>query len=103
MIEVALTLLGTLVPTAFAQTMVHQKSVPDIISGLVNVLFYMSAFVTLSVFLLGGFYMVASGGNEQVLGNGKKLMRFSLIGFAIILGSWMLLSTFVNFFLAPLG
>lgn len=105
-LQKALSLIA--LPVAEAQTKVYvntgvQTTIPNIINGLVNVLFYLSTVVTLAIFLLGGFYMVASGGNEQVLGNGKKLMRYSLIGFSIIIGAWMILSTFVNFFLVPLG
>lgn len=101
------TMLVQLVEPAYAQNVVYidtgiNNTIPGIIAGLVNVLFYLSTFVAFSIFMLGGFYMVASGGNEQILGNGKKLMRFSLVGLAIILGSWLLLSTFVNFFLVPL-
>lgn len=78
-------------------------TVPGIIAGLIQVLLILASLVAFTVFLLGGFYTAVSGGNEQTLGNGKKLMKAALIGFALILGSWMLLSTFVNFFLAPLS
>ncbi len=97
-----------IIPSALAQEVVVVDTgiggtIPGILGGIVNVLFGLSTFIAFTVFMLGGFYTVASGGNEQILGNGKKLMRFALIGLAIILGSWLLLSTFVNFFLQPLG
>lgn len=78
-------------------------TIPRILAGIVNVLFYLSTAVGLVIFLLGGLYAIASGGNEQLLGNGKRLMRFALIGIAVVGGSWMILSTFINYFLAPLA
>ncbi len=68
-----------------------------LIGGLVNTLFVWAFAICVAVFLLGALFMVASGGEENVLSNGKKYVKRALIGLAIVLGSWMILSTFVYF------
>ncbi len=70
--------------------------VGGIVSGIVNVLLFWSGGVTTTIFLVGAFMMVGSGGG-QYLDNGKKLMKWALIGYAIILCSWLILSTVVFF------
>lgn len=77
-------------------TGVH-TDVPSILQGLVNVLLAWSGLVATGLFLLGCILMVGSGGDESTLAAGKKIMKASLIGLAIILSSWMLLSTVVYF------
>lgn len=73
------------------------SSVPTIVNGFINVLLSWSTLVATALFLLGSFVMVASGGEETLLANGKKICKASLIGLAIIVGSWMLMSTVVSF------
>ncbi len=75
-------------------TGVH-TTVPGVLGNVVDVLLGWSGLVATGLFLLGCLLMVASGGNEGTLAAGKKIMKASLIGLAIILGSWMILSTFV--------
>lgn len=72
-------------------------TVSTIVGGLVYILLLWSSLVTTALFLLGCFLMVASGGNDALLSNGKKIMKASLIGLAIILSSWLILSTVVFF------
>lgn len=74
-----------------------QTTIPRIIEGIVNVLLQWSAVVATGVFLVGALFMVGSGGNDALLSNGKKLMKAALIGLAIILSSWLILSTVVFF------
>ncbi len=73
------------------------SDVPTILRGIVNVLLRWAGFVATALFLLGAFIMVGSGGSEANLATGKKIMKASLIGLALILSSWMILSTVVSF------
>lgn len=73
------------------------STVPSIFAGIVNTLLLWSGSVTTALFLLGALLMVGSGGNDATLSNGKKIMQASLIGLAIILSSWLILSTAVAF------
>jgi hypothetical protein len=77
-------------------TGVH-TTVPRIIQGIINVLLMWSGLVATAIFLLGAIFMVGSGGADQTLSAGKRMMKASLIGFALILASWMILSTVVSF------
>ena len=78
-------------------TGVQPRTVPQIIAGIVDILHGLAIAVATTTFLIGGIYVVASGGRENVVQNGKSIMKASLIGIAIILGSWMILSTFLAF------
>jgi hypothetical protein len=73
------------------------SDVPSILRGIVNVLLAWSGLVATGLFLIGAFLMVASGGSEANLAAGKKIMKAALIGLAIILASWMILSTVIWF------
>jgi hypothetical protein len=65
--------------------------------NVVNVLLYWSSFVALTLFIVGGVMMIGSGGSDALLSSGRKIMKGSLIGFAIVLASWMILSTVLYF------
>jgi hypothetical protein len=83
-------------------TGVH-TSIPRIFEGLINVLLMWSTLVASTLFLVGALMMVASAGSEEgtfSVSNGKKIMKAAVIGLAIIVGSWMILSTVVYFFAA---
>jgi ABC-type nickel/cobalt efflux system permease component RcnA len=66
-----------------------------ILGGIIDVLLLWSGVVTTAVFLIGALMMVASGGSDTYLSAGKKIMKAAAIGLAIILASWMILSTVV--------
>lgn len=93
-------LLVTLPRTASAQVTIAtgvSSTVPTVLNGIVNLLLLWSGLVATGLFLLGAFLMVGSGGNDAYLSAGKKIMKASLIGLALILSSWMILSTVVFF------
>jgi hypothetical protein len=68
-----------------------------ILNGLVNIMLYWGGSISTAVFMLGAFTMVASAGNDEYLSMGKTMMKSAAMGLAIILGSWMMLSTMVYF------
>lgn len=95
-------LFFALVPsTVFARVVIVDTGVhttlPRIVAGIVNVLLMWSSGVAGALFLLGCILMVGSGGSDQMLSAGKRIMKGSLIGLAIVLASWMILSTVVAF------
>lgn len=71
-------------------------TIPRIVGGIVNVLLFWGGGVTTTLFLIGAFMMVGSGGGP-FLEKGKNTMKAALIGYAIILSSWLILSTAVFF------
>lgn len=72
-------------------------TIPRIMDGLLSILLMWSSMVATAIFLMGATLMVGSGGNDTYLSAGKKLMKASMIGYAIILSSWLILSTAVFF------
>lgn len=77
-------------------TGVH-STVPKIMEGFVNVLLGWSALVATTLFMLGAILMVGSGGEEKYLTSGKAIMKASMMGFAVIMSSWLILSTAITF------
>lgn len=73
------------------------STIPSILQGFVNVLFGWAALVATALFMLGSILMVGSGGEEKYLSAGKAIMKSSMIGFAIVLSSWLILSTVIYF------
>lgn len=78
-------------------TGVTPRTIPQILAGIINILHALAIAVVTAAFLYGGIMVVASAGRENVVQNGKGIMKSSLIGLAIILGSWVILSTFLAF------
>lgn len=95
--------LSLLLPvTLSAQTVVIvntgiNRNIPQIIRGLVNVLLIWSSFVATAMFLMGAFTLAASHGAETWIETGKKLMKSAIIGYIIILGAFMIMSTVLYF------
>ncbi|MDD5055420.1 MAG: hypothetical protein PHZ00_04105 [Candidatus Peribacteraceae bacterium] len=108
-LRLAALLLGSFVPSAFAQCPAHTVcigtglsptlTIAGVMGNVVNVLLYWSGFVALTLFIVGGVLMIGSGGSDALLSAGKKIMKGSLIGYGIVLMSWMILSTVLYFIL----
>ncbi len=71
----------------------------DLILGIKNLFDYgvkiIAAIALLCVFLAGAMYMVSSG-NENMLSSAKAFLRASLIGLAVVLGSWVIVNTIIT-------
>ncbi len=66
-------------------------------AGFVNAILNWSGVIATGLFLLGAILMIGSAGNDQYLSAGKRIMKSAIIGFALVLASWMILSTVVYF------
>ncbi|MBI2037897.1 MAG: hypothetical protein HYT15_03125 [Candidatus Magasanikbacteria bacterium] len=53
--------------------------------------------ITLLMFVYGGFQWLTSAGNAEKVTAGTQTMIWAVIGVALVLGSYILLSTFLNF------
>lgn len=85
---------------AWAQVQIStgvNTDIPTIMDGIISLLLMWSSMVATAIFLMGATLMVGSGGNDAYLSAGKKLMKAAMIGYAIILSSWLILSTAVFF------
>lgn len=94
--------VALLLPT-FASAMIVQintgvhTTIPGVMEGIVNILLEWSGFTATGLFLIGAILMAGSGGNDQYLSAGKRLMEAAVIGFVIVLASWMIVSTVITF------
>ncbi len=61
--------------------------------GLVNVMLLWAMPIAVTLFVFGAFRMAASGGSDNAITQAKSIMKGSLIGFAIIAGSYLILSS----------
>lgn len=76
------------------------RSLCDLIQTFVNIIFFL---ITICLFVLspisfavGGIMMMASGANPEMLSKGKSVLLSTVIGVAIVLCSYLVVSTFVN-------
>ena len=55
---------------------------------IVNLILTFLAIIAVIVILLGGFKWMTAGGNEDKVGEAKKLLIAGIIGLAIVLAAW---------------
>ena len=60
-----------------------------------NAFFAAAGMIALSIFLVGAFMMVISAGQDTLLQSGKRAMKGSLIGIALVTGSYGIYRTVV--------
>lgn len=59
-------------------------TIEDLIIGLITFLWRIATAVTPLMIVIGGFYFVTSAGNPQQVTTGKKIILYTIIGYAII-------------------
>lgn len=60
-----------------------------------DALFFAGGLIAVTIFLVGAFMMVISAGQDTLLQAGKRAMKGSLIGLALIAGSYGIYRTVV--------
>ncbi len=68
-------------------------SFESVFKGLMDVMLMWAMPIAVALFTYGAFRMAASGGGD--IAPAKSIMKASLVGFAIIAGSYLILSTIV--------
>lgn len=58
------------------------------IASIINVLMGLLGIIAVVIILLGGFKWMTAGGNEDKVGEAKKLIMQGIIGLVIILSAW---------------
>lgn len=77
--------------------------VVDMVELVVNVtrwLFMISIPVAVALFLYGGYLIMTSGGAQDRVGQGRKVITTAVIGFVIVMVSWLVIRTIFSY-LAP--
>lgn len=64
------------------------RDIRETIASIINVLMGLLGIVAVVIILIGGFKWMTAGGNEEKVGEAKKLIMQGIIGLVIILSSW---------------
>jgi TRAP-type C4-dicarboxylate transport system permease small subunit len=73
-----------------------RNSLQETISIFINVILGFLGIVAFIIILLGGFKWMTSGGDEDKIGEAKKLMGAGVVGMAIVLAAWAIASFVIN-------
>jgi len=72
------------------------NSLQSTIAIFINVILGFLGIVAFIIILLGGFKWMTSGGDEDKIGEAKKLMGAGVVGMAIVLAAWAIASFVIN-------
>lgn len=90
--NVAFAQLGSVKPpTAGMST----RTFGEMVIGIVNVALGFVTVIALAVIIYGGFRWMTAGGNEDSVGEAKKILTAGIIGLVIVLIAWVII-TFVS-------
>jgi len=64
------------------------KDPRSMVAQLINVILTLLGVIAVCIVLLGGFKWMTAGGNEDKVGEAKKLLGAGVIGLVIILAAW---------------
>jgi hypothetical protein len=81
----------------------HRCNVYDLLQLVVNLtrwLWYMSIPLAGALFLYAGYLILTAAGDEGRIGQGKKIITAAVVGFIIVMTSWLLVRT-IFYILAP--
>jgi hypothetical protein len=85
---------------AFAQSFPNPwpwKTVPEFIQAIIDYVFKLSMILAPFFIVVGGFFLMTSGGDSSKVDVGKKTITFSVIGLLIVLIAKSLVDLVVNF------
>ncbi len=63
----------------------NAESLEEIVSNIVDFLFYLSIILAPLMIIIAGFLFVTAGGNADQIGKAKKIILWACVGFLIIL------------------
>jgi hypothetical protein len=72
------------------------KDPRTMITQIINVLLTLLGIVAVGIVLLGGFKWMTAGGNEDKVGEAKKILGAGIIGLVIILAAWGIAAFVLN-------
>lgn len=93
---VALPVSAALVPSCATQTGGPTCTVCDVVSAAItaaNIMATSLSGIVLLMFVLGGFYMIISHGNEELVTKGRKILTGAVIGIIFVLFAWLIVNT----------
>ncbi len=67
-----------------------------VVGRIINVVLGFLGVIAVGIILLGGFKWMTGGGNEDKVGEAKKLLGAGVIGLVIILSAWAIATFVIN-------
>ena len=71
-------------------------SITELVFGIINYALVLIGVISTLMIIYGGFLMVTSGGSEERLSQGKRALMWAIIGFAVALLSFSIVSIVQN-------
>jgi uncharacterized membrane protein YqaE (UPF0057 family) len=72
------------------------KDPRTMVTQIINVLLTLLGIVAVIIVLLGGFKWMTAGGNEDKVGEAKKILGAGVIGLVLILAAWGIAAFILN-------
>ena len=66
--------------------------VKDIVGGIINVILTLVGLISVIVIVIAGFKYLTSGGNDEKVGEARKLLLSGIIGLVLILAAYSITS-----------
>ena len=64
------------------------KDPREVVGQIINVAMLFLGIIAVGIILVGGFKWMTAGGNDEKVGEAKKLMGSGVIGLVIVLAAW---------------
>lgn len=73
------------------------RTLPELIQFVINIVLSVVALIALLFLIIGGFWYITSGGNEETAEKGKNTVINAIIGLVIIALSYVIVRVVINF------
>jgi hypothetical protein len=57
----------------------------DLLDDIINYIFWIASAITPILIIIGGFYFITSGGEIERVNKAKRIITYTIVGFAIVL------------------
>ncbi|MBI2473442.1 TrbC/VirB2 family protein [Candidatus Uhrbacteria bacterium] len=74
----------------------YTTDIRDVIGRIIQAVLGVTGAVALLMFVYGGFLWLISGGETEKVKKGKDTMKWAILGLAVIIGAYMIVSTIIN-------
>lgn len=78
------------------ELLLGNTDVREMIASIINVLMTLLGVIAVVIILLGGFKWMTAGGNEDQVGEAKKIIMQGVVGLVVILSAWAIAQFVIN-------
>ena len=82
--------------TAVFRNPLSSNTIPELISTVLNYVLGLVGVLAVASLVYGGILYMASGGNEDQLNKGKKVLTYSIIGLVVSILSYVIVNTIIR-------